>query len=31
LLVHCLHVEDPAAEVQKIKVRYEQRLKAIFP
>lgn len=31
LLVHCLHVEDPEAEVQKIKVRYEQRLKAIFP
>ncbi len=31
LLVHCLHVQDPAAEVEKIKVRYEQRLKAIFP
>lgn len=31
LLVHCLHVEDPAAEVEKIKVRYEQRLKVIFP
>lgn len=31
LLVHCLHVDDPAAEVQKIKNRYERRLKAIFP
>jgi len=31
LLVHCLHAEDPEAEVQKIKVRYERRLKAIFP
>jgi multicomponent K+:H+ antiporter subunit E len=31
LLVHCLHVEDPEAEVQKIKDRYERRLKAIFP
>ncbi|MBL8890475.1 MAG: Na+/H+ antiporter subunit E [Planctomycetaceae bacterium] len=31
LLVHCLHVDDPAAEVQKIKDRYERRLKAIFP
>lgn len=30
LLVHCLHAEDPEGEVQKIKVRYEQRLKAIF-
>jgi multicomponent K+:H+ antiporter subunit E len=31
LLVHCLHVGDPAAEVEKIKSRYERRLKAIFP
>jgi multicomponent K+:H+ antiporter subunit E len=31
LLVHCLHVDDPAAEVEKIKNRYERRLKAIFP
>ncbi|MBL8852971.1 MAG: Na+/H+ antiporter subunit E [Planctomycetaceae bacterium] len=31
LLVHCLHVDDPDAEVQKIKHRYERRLKAIFP
>ncbi len=31
LLVHCLHVDDTAAEVQKIKDRYERRLKAIFP
>ena len=31
LLVHCLDVEDPAAEAQKIKDRYESRLKVIFP
>jgi len=31
LLVHCLDVENPAAEAQRIKARYERRLKAIFP
>ncbi len=31
LLVHCLDVEDPAAEVAKIKQRYESRIKAFFP
>jgi len=31
LLVHCLDVADPAAEVQRIKGRYERRLRAIFP
>lgn len=31
LLVHCLDVADPDAEVRRIKQRYEQRIKAIFP
>jgi multicomponent K+:H+ antiporter subunit E len=31
LLIHCLHIDDPEAEIQKIKTRYERRLKAIFP
>ncbi len=31
LLVHCLDVADPAAEVARIKERYETRIKAIFP
>jgi multicomponent K+:H+ antiporter subunit E len=31
LLVHALHAPDPAAEVAKVKARYEARLKAIFP
>ncbi|MGV3483743.1 MAG: Na+/H+ antiporter subunit E [Planctomycetaceae bacterium] len=31
LLVHCLDVADPNAEVQRIKRRYESRIKAIFP
>lgn len=30
LLVHALHAPDPAAEVAKIKARYEARLKVIF-
>lgn len=30
LLVHALHAPDPAAEIAKIKARYEARLKAIF-
>lgn len=30
LLVHALHAPDPAAEVAKIKARYEARLKEIF-
>ncbi|WP_439109354.1 Na+/H+ antiporter subunit E [Lentibacter sp.] len=30
LLVHVLHTEDPAAEVEAIKTRYEARLKEIF-
>jgi multicomponent K+:H+ antiporter subunit E len=30
LLVHALHAPDPAAEVAKVKARYEARLKAIF-
>lgn len=31
LLVHALHAPDPAAEVAKVKMRYEARLKEIFP
>ncbi len=31
LLVHCLDVADPKAEVDRIKTRYERRLRAIFP
>ena len=31
LLVHCLDVADPVAEVQRIKHRYERRIKEIFP
>ena len=31
LLVHALHAPDPAAEIAKIKARYEARLKEIFP
>ena len=31
LLVHALHAPDPAAEVAKVKARYEARLKEIFP
>ncbi len=31
LLVHCLDVADPEAEVARIKHRYEARIKAIFP
>lgn len=31
LLVHCLDVSDPDAEVARIKQRYEARIKAIFP
>jgi len=30
LLVHVLHTDDPAAEVETIKTRYEARLKEIF-
>ncbi len=30
LLVHALHAPDPAAEVAKVKARYEARLKGIF-
>jgi multicomponent K+:H+ antiporter subunit E len=30
LLVHALHAPDPAAEVAKVKARYETRLKCIF-
>jgi multicomponent K+:H+ antiporter subunit E len=30
LLVHALHAPDPAAEIAKIKARYEVRLKRIF-
>ncbi len=30
LLVHALHAPDPAAEVAKVKARYEARLKEIF-
>ncbi|WP_086606242.1 Na+/H+ antiporter subunit E [Erythrobacter donghaensis] len=30
LLVHALHATDPAAEVAKIKARYERRLKEIY-
>ncbi|WP_121632410.1 Na+/H+ antiporter subunit E [Tropicibacter alexandrii] len=30
LLVHCLHTDDPEAEVAGIKSRYEARLKEIF-
>lgn len=30
LLVHALHAPDPAAEVIKVKARYEARLKRIF-
>jgi multicomponent K+:H+ antiporter subunit E len=31
LLVHALHAPDPAAEIAKVKARYEVRLKEIFP
>jgi multicomponent K+:H+ antiporter subunit E len=31
LLVHALHAPDPAADVAKVKARYEARLKEIFP
>jgi multicomponent K+:H+ antiporter subunit E len=31
LLVHCLDVSNPKEEVQRIKDRYERRIKAIFP
>lgn len=31
LLVHALHAPDPAAEIAKVKMRYETRLKEIFP
>jgi len=31
LLVHALHAPDPAAEIAKVKARYETRLKEIFP
>lgn len=31
LLVHALHAPDPAAEIAKVKARYEARLKGIFP
>lgn len=30
LLVHALHAPDPAAEIAKVKARYEARLKGIF-
>lgn len=30
LLVHALHAPDPAAEIAKIKARYEARLKEVF-
>lgn len=30
LLVHALHAPDPAAEISKVKARYEARLKEIF-
>lgn len=30
LLVHALHASDPAAEVAKVKARYEARLRGIF-
>ncbi|MFN9497048.1 MAG: Na+/H+ antiporter subunit E, partial [Erythrobacteraceae bacterium] len=30
LLVHALHAPDPAAEIAKVKARYETRLKEIF-
>ncbi|AUX68275.1 Na+/H+ antiporter subunit E [Porphyrobacter sp. HT-58-2] len=30
LLVHALHAPDPAAEIGKVKARYEARLKEIF-
>lgn len=30
LLIHALHAPDPAAEVAKVKARYEARLKEIF-
>ncbi len=30
LLVHALHAPDPAAEIAKVKARYEARLKRIF-
>lgn len=30
LLVHALHAPDPAAEIAKVKARYEARLKEIF-
>lgn len=30
LLVHALHAPDPAAEIVKVKARYEARLKEIF-
>ncbi len=30
LLVHALHAPDPAAEITKVKARYEARLKEIF-
>lgn len=30
LLVHALHAPDPAAEVAKVKARYEARLRGIF-
>lgn len=31
LLVHCLDVADPEAEIARIKNRYEKRIRAIFP
>ena len=30
LLVHALHAPDPAAEITKVKARYEARLKEVF-
>jgi multicomponent K+:H+ antiporter subunit E len=30
ILVHCLHTDDPAAERDGIKQRYERRLKEVF-
>jgi multicomponent K+:H+ antiporter subunit E len=31
LLVHALHAPDPAAEIAKVKARYEALLKEVFP
>ena len=31
LLVHCFHLEDPAATIAQIKQRYEAPLREVFP